>query len=269
MLRVGFDVLGAPISLEAVAGTGVAGSGDDEFDSANGVAVTASGVLLVNDVENHRVQRVVFDETDPTIAVPSVTATRVGQAVVLPFSCEDIGGAGIQSCTTTRNGLPFVAGQPFVANARGQQNFVVTGVDRAGNSTVHSWSLTVFGKRELTGPYANTLGTDGRVARLYMAAFNREPDAVGFDYWTERVRAGATMQEVADYFVLSPEMLATNGTAGNDGLVELLYHNVMGRAADSAGRTYWTAELEGGMSQARMLLLFSDASEFRTLSNTN
>jgi hypothetical protein len=43
------------------------------------------------------------------------------------------------------------------------------------------------------------------VTDLYNTFFNREPDSVGFDYWTSQLSQGANRNDLLDYFVYSTE----------------------------------------------------------------
>lgn len=266
--RLTLDGSGVAIAAETIAGQNGEGDGPGQLSSPNGVAVSAAGSLFINDSGNDRVLGSYSDDTGPTLAAPDYGTIREDAPFTLRFSCED-DGAGIDTCTATRNGIPISDGTVFSPNEPGIQTIVVTGVDTAGNTTTRTWILTVYGSRELTGDYAQTTEEEGSTARLYMAAFNREPETEGFDYWTGRISSGTSMQSVADYFVTSPEMMTIDSDLTDSDLVDLLYANVMRRPAEAAGRAYWIDQLDSGMTQARLLLLFSDTSEFRTLSNTD
>lgn len=266
--RLTLDGSGVAIAAETVAGQDGEGDGPGQLSNPNGVAVSAAGALFINDAGNDRVLGSYSDNTGPVLNAPDYGTIREDVPFTVRFGCDD-DGAGIDTCTATRNGVPIFDGTVFSPNQPGIQTIVVTGVDTAGNTTTRTWTLTIYGSRELTGDYAQLTGAEAATARLYMAAFKREPEIEGFNYWTNRIREGTSMQAVADYFVTSPELRRLNGDLTNDDLVDLLYDNVMQRAPEPTGKAYWIGQLEGGMSRARMLLLFSDTSEFRTLSNSD
>lgn len=267
--RLTLDGSGIATSSEIVGGQNGEGSGPGQLEDPNGVAVTANGSLIINDALNHRVLSFVSDVTGPVLEVPDYGTIREDAPITLRFDCSDPGGAGVDTCTATRNGVPITDGTIFTPGSPGVQTIVVTSVDQAGNPTTQTWTVTVYGSRELTGDYAELTGEPGSVARLYMAAFHREPEQTGFDYWTTETGTGRSMRSVAEYFVTSPEMFMRQGILTDSELVDLLYTNVMGRPADAPGRAFWMSELADGMSQAELLLLFSDTSEFRTLSNSD
>ncbi len=100
-------------------------------------------------------------------------------------------------------------------------------------------------------------------SRLYQAAFNRTPDAPGLDYWTGVLDQGYTPSYVAAQFTQSTEFAGLYGGLGNGAFVDALYQDVLHRAGDAAGRSYWTDALNNGASKAQVLLGFSDSPENR------
>ena len=100
------------------------------------------------------------------------------------------------------------------------------------------------------------------VARLYLGALQRVPDAPGLDNWVNYLRAGNSLQSMADAFVASQEFSASYGALGNRDYVTLLYQNVLGRGADQAGLDHWTALLDsGGATRAQVLIGFTESQE--------
>jgi len=98
--------------------------------------------------------------------------------------------------------------------------------------------------------------------RLYLAYFKRAPDLGGYDYWVGRLIAGtANPYWVSDAFADSPEFKATYGSLDNPSFVDLVYQNVLGRAADPAGRAYWIDQLNKGMSRGAVMTNFSESPE--------
>ncbi len=115
--------------------------------------------------------------------------------------------------------------------------------------------------------YSALLAGEGRqvldpVARLYLAALGRGPDRGGLSYWSGRRRGGDRLVRLAEVFLGSHEFASRYGTPTDAGYVALLYRNVLGRTADSAGTTYWVGRLRAGMSRATLLVQFSESGEF-------
>ncbi len=88
------------------------------------------------------------------------------------------------------------------------------------------------------------------IAELYVAYFNRVPDAEGMNYWISQYKAGATIEDIGRAFygaAVSPTFSALTGytTAMTDtDFVKLVYKNVLGRnEVDQAGLDYWSNAL--------------------------
>jgi len=92
------------------------------------------------------------------------------------------------------------------------------------------------------------------VAKVYVATFNRAPDAAGLDYWVNN--SGFTeIDDVAKSFFDSDEAQAiyTDNLTSTQ-LVQLAYNNLFGREAEPSGLQYWVSELDSGrISQSLML----------------
>lgn len=108
--------------------------------------------------------------------------------------------------------------------------------------------------------YRQAIGRRAAIARLYVATFEREPDAAGFAYWTGLDRKS---QDIAAWFVESPEFRSRYGTLDDGEFVDRVYANVLGRVPDRAGRQYWVGRLAAGAARSDVLLGFSESEEFR------
>ena len=104
------------------------------------------------------------------------------------------------------------------------------------------------------------------VARLYTSVFNRLPDPSGLAYWIKKRKAGATLNDIAAAMTASNEFKTTYGTLDNGQFVDLVYQNVLKRAPDSSGRTYWINKLNSGFKRSAMMAQFSESNEYVTKS---
>jgi hypothetical protein len=106
-------------------------------------------------------------------------------------------------------------------------------------------------------------GAAGQAYRLYTAAFDRAPDKAGLGYWIGMLDGGATLEQVAAGFAASSEFASLYGANASDAaFVELLYDNVLHRAAEGAGRQFWIDALAlHGVSRAQVLAQFSESGE--------
>lgn len=96
--------------------------------------------------------------------------------------------------------------------------------------------------------------------RLYQSAFNRQPDAGGLDGWAAELRAGKTIEQIAESFAGSQEFTNLYGadTAVNAAYVTALYANVLGRVPAGAEVDAW---VNSGLSRGEVLRGFSDSPE--------
>lgn len=98
------------------------------------------------------------------------------------------------------------------------------------------------------------------IANLYIALFNRAPDAGGLDFWANALANGVSFATVAQNFVASPEAKLIYPTAQTpEQFVSTFYLTVFGRAVDAAGLVFWTGVMNaaGGSSDAAKALLVS------------
>ena len=109
---------------------------------------------------------------------------------------------------------------------------------------------------------ANPANWADEVYRLYQTTLDRDPDTGGFANWTGALANGTALATVVAGFVNSPEFQNTYGALSNPGFVELLYQNVLGRAADAGGLANWVGQLDSGTARAQVVLGFSESPEF-------
>ncbi len=92
------------------------------------------------------------------------------------------------------------------------------------------------------------------VAKIYVATFDRAPDAGGLDYWVND--SGFTdIEDVAKSFFDSPEAqeIYTSDKTSTQ-FVKIAYENLFNREPEEDGLAYWVDELDSGnISQSLML----------------
>ncbi len=102
----------------------------------------------------------------------------------------------------------------------------------------------------------------GRAYRLYEAAFNRTPDALGVGFWIGKLDAGVAVNAVAQGFLDSQEYRDAYGSAmTNRELVTRYYTNILDRAPEQAGLDFWVAKLDSGVARAEVLAGISESLE--------
>lgn len=75
---------------------------------------------------------------------------------------------------------------------------------------------------------------------LYIAYFNRAPDAVGLNFWGTAFANGVSLEQMADMFMFQIETRETYPPeTSNVGFATTVYLNVLGRTPDQAGFDFW------------------------------
>jgi len=93
-----------------------------------------------------------------------------------------------------------------------------------------------------------------QVEELYVAFFNRVPDADGLAYWLGQMSAGQSINQIAEAFysagIQYSSLTGFSSGMSNADFVNVVYRNVLGRSdgADAGGLAYWTEELASGQA---------------------
>ena len=102
-----------------------------------------------------------------------------------------------------------------------------------------------------SGPTRLTASDFSLITELYIAYFNRAPDAIGLYFWGTLFEKGFTLEQMAASFFDQPETRATyaavidhnGGLIDADAFVTAVYANVLGRGPDADGFAFWTTQL--------------------------
>jgi len=83
---------------------------------------------------------------------------------------------------------------------------------------------------------------------MYIAYFNRAPDAIGLFFWANALSNGTSLETIAELFFDQDETRSIYGEEITNirGFAEQVYENVLGRAFDQAGLDFWVGVLESG-----------------------
>ena len=94
-----------------------------------------------------------------------------------------------------------------------------------------------------------------QIIELYIAYFNRAPDAVGLLFWANAFAEGTSLDRMAELFTPQPETQAAYppGTT-NEAFVTTIYDNVFGRAPDQDGFDFWVGQLNAGAARDVFIL---------------
>lgn len=97
---------------------------------------------------------------------------------------------------------------------------------------------------------------------LYVAFFNRIPDADGMNYWITQISEGMSINQIADSFyaaaVKFSDQTGYTASMSNDDFVRLVYKNVLGRTGNTAPPDadvhYWSQGLnDGSVSKGKLV----------------
>lgn len=100
--------------------------------------------------------------------------------------------------------------------------------------------------------------------RLYFAYFDRAPDHDGLRFWWDRMDRGDGIRNVSAAFARSPEFTSRYGSLTNAQFVSLVYRNVLGRAPDAEGNSFWVQRLASNKeSRGGLMVLFSESGEYK------
>jgi hypothetical protein len=102
------------------------------------------------------------------------------------------------------------------------------------------------------------------VDALYAQYLGRAADPQGKDYWTAFLYDGGTIEEMSQALCSSPEFYRLHGAAAK-GLIDALYQETLGRAAETAGEAYWEQQMTNGMTQESLAAAFFSSDEYLRL----
>ncbi len=86
-----------------------------------------------------------------------------------------------------------------------------------------------------------------QIVELYIAYFNRAPDAVGLAFWGNAFAEGLTMEEMAQLFIDQDETRDMYpDDLSNEDFATQVYTNVLGRIPDPDGFDFWVGVLDAG-----------------------
>lgn len=202
----------------------------------------------------------------------------IGTLLALAGCGSGIGGAG--SAPAAAEGQSALAtaadGTPTFAGARGSYTitksggtFTVTSNTDAGDTTTvteaQSLRFADMTVNLVVGDKARMLGSADlkMLIELYVAFFNRVPDADGLAYWIDQFKAGRSIAQIADGFygaaILYSSLTGYDAGMSDSDFVRIIYKNVLGRSGTTAPPDddvrYWASRLSDGRDSKGSLIV--------------
>lgn len=175
------------------------------------------------------------------------------------FALSGLGGSGNVDAPVT---APTPNGLAAVVDNGKSQNTTPTSAPGVATEPQATAPTTEPAPPMAMGLPASLLDSEqSQVYRLYRAALDREPDRDGFEFWSDQIREGVPLEQLANEFLASAEY-QNQFVAGSewDNRAEQLLTNAFGPAADQAELDVWR-ERFGGLDGPELLLAISEADE--------
>jgi len=162
-------------------------------------------------------------------------------------------------CWKSSNGTSWTA---IGNNTSNVYDLCIKAYNKVATSTITTTSTTITTSTSTT---TKTLSKKANMeifaTRFYQYFLGRLPDAGGLDYWSNLMANKTRFPvDVALDFMYSQEFINMNTT--NSQFVDVLYRAIMGREADSGGKTYWISVLDNGQTREDVLRRFANSQEF-------
>lgn len=211
---------------------------------------------------------VVSEPQKPTVPTTGSQVTGDGQDNMLSGDVTDnvILGFGGNDRMTGGQGNDFLdggEGWDFVVYDADLSNLTLTmdaagltiedrreggdGIDTLQDVEVLSYQGGQLELSQLSGAASLSEDQMTDLIELYIAYFNRAPDALGLSFWGTAHANGMSLADIASQFTLQDETRAEYADVTLDAdFVARVYTNVLGREGDVEGLAFWTGALVNG-----------------------
>lgn len=183
------------------------------------------------------------------------SASRAGDGIADNFSFT-VDPTGLVTLTDTTTGnIQRLSGVSFLIF-----NGAATGTDSNGNPDYEQM-------------YFIGGANQSEVTQLYNAAFGRQPDLGGVEYYMNQLKADYSFADIANEFMASPEFQARFGSTVSDNqFITNLYQNILHRAPATTELAYYAAALQnseaGSIVNTTNPLMWSRTQELLNFTNS-
>jgi Ca2+-binding RTX toxin-like protein len=237
-----------PISDATLAENGVTPRTLEDADTG----LTGSTIALLE---------VLSDSTSPTGGRDFLTGGEAGETLTAldgndtlsGLGGDDVlnGGAGVDTAIFSGPQFAYTLligpGETRIADRRPDVNGTDTLVDIEFLDFTVDIQNGPFNLQEFGGVASLSPEDFESFIELYIAYFNRAPDAIGLNFWGTAFANGTTLEQMATLFIDQEETRATypEGTSNTE-FATSVYNNVLGRTPDAAGIEFWVGFLDSG-----------------------
>lgn len=202
--------------------------------------------------------------------IENVIGTRFDDTLIGNNADNTLSGGGGNNAIDGRGGhdIAVFAGNrnTYTLQNKGDGQFLVEKPNSQGSDSLLNVEALKFADMNINlgvGEKSKTVDANAlkSLIELYIAYFNRVPDADGMNYWIGEKSAGANLEQIGQSFynaAVSPAFTSLTGYSNemsNIDFIKIIYKNVLGRnEVDQGGLDYWSSALSSG-SQTRGSLI--------------
>jgi uncharacterized delta-60 repeat protein len=227
-----------------------------DYIGAQGASITAAGQVTVNygSVIENAIGGSGNDQLTGSAGVNKLSG-GAGADWLTGLGGDDVldGGAGIDTAVYAGKASGYVI-------SRSAAGWTVS--DRSGKEGIDRLNGIEHLRFSDVNVSLDTEGGAAQVFRLYQAAFDRAPDLAGLGFWVTSQESGTNLHAIADQFQASAEFMQLYGAGASDeAFVTRLYNNVLHRAPDAGGLSFWLGHIKNDISRTDALIGFSESPE--------
>jgi hypothetical protein len=232
--------------------------GEVRLDSISSASASLEATL-------YNIEKMVFDSGREVVDLRVLFPTAVAELIVGTASNDAL------YSTNQNNGINGAAGVDTVNFSLSLANYTIANITKFGpptytikdktgtdgTDTLQNIEVLKFSDKSINltiqaQAKAASAADVTRLSELYIAFFNRVPDADGLSYWIGQKAGGLSINQIAETFynagVQYSSLTGFSASMSNTAFIDVIYKNVLGRAegADAGGLAYWNAKLVDG-----------------------
>jgi hypothetical protein len=218
------------------------------------------------------IETISFSDTTVSLLNQTITGTNKDDNILSGFGDDPIYGLGGNDTINGSLGNDFIDGGTgyntsvysgsSINTTLSVSNLNLIAQDRGGTDgtdTLTSIQNLQFTDQSLQSSWftdARNLATSNPsqfkiMTEMYLAYFNRAPDAVGLNFWAADSYNGSSNIEISNTFASTPEFIKTFGDISSQSssltlsnFVTAVYENVLNRTAEQSGFNFWLNGLQ-------------------------